>query len=217
MPRETFHNLVDEKRERVTRAAIAEFAAHDYPGANLDRIAGAASVPKGSLYHYFHDKEDCYRYAVVTALERAGALFERSLARRPPRDCFDLFRRALLFPAELRESDRDLAVIYVRAGFPTDHAPADAALPKIFELAHAFHERFLAWGVAERLIDPSISPEVAAFVVDAISTRFHSKLVLAGLDGASGRARRRRITAFANQLTELLRKALAPPIKKRGS
>jgi AcrR family transcriptional regulator len=208
MPRETFRNLPDEKRERVTRAAIAEFASHDYADANLDRIAGAASVPKGSLYQYFHDKEDCYRYTVATALERAAALFERSLARRRPRDCFDLFRRSLLFVADLRESERDLALIYARAGFLSD--PSGAALPKILELAGTFHERFLAWGIADGLIDPSVDPEAAAFLIDALSTRFHSRLLVGDPQHGLRAAHRRRINHFARNLTELLRKALAP-------
>jgi AcrR family transcriptional regulator len=210
MPRDTFHNLPDEKRERVIRAAIAEFASHDYADANLDRISGAASVPKGSLYQYFHDKDDCYRYTVATALERAAALFELSLSRRRPRDCFDLFRRSLLFVADLRDSERDLALIYARAGFLSEQGPAGAALPKILELAGTFHERFLAWGIADGLIDSSVDPEAAAFLVDALSTRFHSRLLLGDPQHGLRAANRRRINPFARNLTELLRKALAP-------
>jgi AcrR family transcriptional regulator len=208
MPKPTFDNLNDEKRERVTRAAIAEFARHDYPEANLDRIAGAASVPKGSLYQYFHDKEDCYDFVVRTGVERAAALFERSLDRRPPRDCFELFRRSLLFVLELRESERDLALLSARAGFFNERAAAAVSLPMIFQLAGTFDARLLDWGISEGLIDPEIDRRAASFLIDALSTRFHSKLLLGDPQHDLSSASRRTLDVFATRLTDLLRKAL---------
>lgn len=217
MPRQTFLNLAGEKRERINRAAIAEFAVRDYPEANLDRVAAAAGVPKGSLYQYFDDKEDCYRHAVRTGVARAAALFEESLRRRPPRDCFDLFRRALVFVVELRDREQDLALLYARAGFVTDHAPAEVSLPMMFEIAEVFHARLLDWGIAERRIDPSIDRKAAGFLIDALSTRFHSKLLLGDSQYGLAVASRRTLSRFASRLTELLRRSLEPPpTRKKG-
>jgi AcrR family transcriptional regulator len=211
MPKQTFLNLPDAKRERINKAAIAEFAVRDYPEASLDRIAAAAEVPKGSLYQYFDDKEDCYRHAVRTGVDRAAALFEESLRRRSPRDCWDLFRRALLFVVELRDHERELALLYARAGFVTDHAPAEISLPMMFELAGAFHARLLDWGIAEGRIDPSLDRKAAGFLIDALSTRFHSKLLLGDPQYGLAIASRRTLTGFASRLTELLRRSLEPP------
>lgn len=68
MPKPTFFNLPEAKRERIFQAALEEFAAHPYPQASLNRIVARAGIPKGSLYQYFSGKEDLFRYC----LERLG-------------------------------------------------------------------------------------------------------------------------------------------------
>lgn len=53
-------------KERIVRAATAEFAAHGVAGARVDRIATAAKANKRAIYDYFGDKSKLF--AVV--LER---------------------------------------------------------------------------------------------------------------------------------------------------
>lgn len=62
MPKETFFNLPEEKRQRILDLAIEEFAHHDYQNASISRIVAEASIAKGSFYQYFEDKADLYRY-----------------------------------------------------------------------------------------------------------------------------------------------------------
>lgn len=66
-------------------AAIAEFATHGFAGARMDRIARAAPVAKGLLFHHFGSKEGLYR----AVLERIYAMLrerqdEYRLADFPP-------------------------------------------------------------------------------------------------------------------------------------
>jgi AcrR family transcriptional regulator len=44
-------------RERILKAALAEFSAHGIAGARVDRIAEAAGCNKNLIYIYFEDKE----------------------------------------------------------------------------------------------------------------------------------------------------------------
>lgn len=48
-------------RQRLLRAAAAEFAAHGFAGANVDRIARAARVNKAMIYYHFGSKAALYR------------------------------------------------------------------------------------------------------------------------------------------------------------
>jgi len=48
-------------RTRIIAAAIAEFAAHGFAGARMDRIARAATTAKGLVFHHFGSKEGLYR------------------------------------------------------------------------------------------------------------------------------------------------------------
>ena len=62
MPKQTFFNLPEEKRERLIHAAIEEFAGNPFQKAVIDNITKKAGISKGSFYQYFENKEDIYRY-----------------------------------------------------------------------------------------------------------------------------------------------------------
>lgn len=62
MPKDTFYNLNPYKRDRITKAAVSEFATYTYNEAKLSRIIKAADIPRGSFYQYFEDKDDLYKY-----------------------------------------------------------------------------------------------------------------------------------------------------------
>lgn len=47
-------------RERIIRSAMREFNEYDYESASINRICTAGDISKGSIYHYFSDKEELY-------------------------------------------------------------------------------------------------------------------------------------------------------------
>jgi AcrR family transcriptional regulator len=62
MPRVTWDNLEERRRERVLHAAMAEFGRRGYSGGSLNVIAREAGVAKGSLFQYFEDKFDFFAH-----------------------------------------------------------------------------------------------------------------------------------------------------------
>lgn len=62
MPKDTFFNLAEEKRERIIDAAITEFSRNHYKKVTIDSIVNTAEIPKGSFYQYFYNKDDLYKY-----------------------------------------------------------------------------------------------------------------------------------------------------------
>lgn len=99
MPTSTFFNLPEEKRHRLTHAAMVEFSQKPYGEVPLSGIILAAGIPRGSFYQYFADKTDLFQYIlrvirtemedlIVESLERCGgdlmelplALFDRAAA-----------------------------------------------------------------------------------------------------------------------------------------
>ncbi|SHH33342.1 TetR/AcrR family transcriptional regulator [Clostridium grantii] len=62
MPKEIFFNLPDEKRENIEEAIITEFENYNYELASTNRIIVNCGISKGSLYQYFEDKKDMYKY-----------------------------------------------------------------------------------------------------------------------------------------------------------
>ena len=70
MPKPTWVNLDERRRERVLHAAMAEFGAHGYSAGSLNVIAREAGVAKGSLFQYFDDKFDFFAHvAEQTSVE----------------------------------------------------------------------------------------------------------------------------------------------------
>ncbi len=64
MPTKTFYNLKKAKQDRITNSAIDEFQDKIYEQVKLSEIIKKASIPRGSFYQYFKDKDDLYLYLI---------------------------------------------------------------------------------------------------------------------------------------------------------
>ncbi|MGI6143010.1 MAG: TetR/AcrR family transcriptional regulator [bacterium] len=80
MPKDTFHNLKEEKKQRILAAAIEEFSRRRFSDASINQIVKNAGISRGSFYQYFTNKEDLYLYMIneigkekVRVLDGAGA------------------------------------------------------------------------------------------------------------------------------------------------
>ncbi|MDP2858348.1 MAG: TetR/AcrR family transcriptional regulator [Bacillota bacterium] len=60
MPTERFCNLPEEKRERITRAALSEYVDKGIDGADVAGVVRRAGIPRGSFYQYFSDMDDLF-------------------------------------------------------------------------------------------------------------------------------------------------------------
>ncbi|MBD8067636.1 TetR family transcriptional regulator [Bacillus sp. PS06] len=88
MPKITFHNLPDDKKQKLIQAAKKEFSRVPFYEASISNIVKQAKIPRGSFYQYFEDKEDAYYFLIsefvfdlnnqfVTILKKhQGDLFE---------------------------------------------------------------------------------------------------------------------------------------------
>jgi AcrR family transcriptional regulator len=62
MPKPTFYNLNEQKREILIEAAKKEFSRVSLYDASISNILKSAGIPRGSFYQYFEDKEDAFFY-----------------------------------------------------------------------------------------------------------------------------------------------------------
>jgi TetR/AcrR family transcriptional regulator len=90
-------------RNRLFAAAAAEFAAHGFAGANVDRIARAAHVNKAMIYYHFRSKAALYR-VIVGDMFHAVATRVRTVAASDAsaRDKLTQFVEAIAIEAEAR-------------------------------------------------------------------------------------------------------------------
>lgn len=64
MPKQTFFNLPEEKREIILKAARQEFSRVLLNEASISNIIKIADIPRGSFYQYFEDKDDLFLFLV---------------------------------------------------------------------------------------------------------------------------------------------------------
>src|SRR5262245_21451484 len=90
-------------RARLVAAAAAEFAAHGFAGANVDRIARAARVNKAMIYYHFHSKAALYR-EILGDMFRAVCSRVRVVAdaKMPPEEKIRGFIEAIAAEARAR-------------------------------------------------------------------------------------------------------------------
>ena len=75
MPKETFFNLSDNKRNLIILAAVEEFSRSNYNTASINQICKKSNIAKGSFYQYFTDKLDLYVYIMTLAIEEKIKFF----------------------------------------------------------------------------------------------------------------------------------------------
>lgn len=94
MPKDTFYNLSDAKKQRIFDAAVQEFSTRRFSEASINQIVKAAGIPRGSFYQYFSDKEDIFRY-----------MFEEIVREK----------REIILCADVLDSDADVFEICIQA------------------------------------------------------------------------------------------------------
>lgn len=64
MPKETFLNLKEDKRQQITKAFLKEFTMNSYDNASITTVVKVLGIAKGSIYQYFDDKLDLFIYLI---------------------------------------------------------------------------------------------------------------------------------------------------------
>ena len=60
MPKKTFYNLPEEKRNKIIEAAKEEFSRVPIHEASIKNIVENSGIARGSFYQYFDSKEDLF-------------------------------------------------------------------------------------------------------------------------------------------------------------
>jgi len=59
-----------QRQEQILGAAFEEFATHGYAATRLDDVAQRAGIAKGTIYLYFKDKQQLFRAAVRSLIQK---------------------------------------------------------------------------------------------------------------------------------------------------
>lgn len=148
----------EQTRQRIVRAAAAEFAEHGYDGTSLHRIVRSAGVTMGALTFHFPSKS-----ALADAVQEAGTTATREvmLDTAPAPGLQGVLDEVLTLADALRTTHSIRAAARLtREGHAADHGWYDSWAPGLREAL----ER--AW--REERLDGGLTPRAAAFLLSHI-------------------------------------------------
>ena len=168
MPKDTFFNLPDEKRQRVIEAAIDEFAKRSFHDARVTAIAEKAGIPVGSFYQYFEDKKDLFKYIIkLIADEKIAYINQDMIANMQRYGFFQLLRETyasgFLFAKERPQ------LVAIGLSLWNDKALSHEVYGDYIETSVGFFQRIIAKGIADGELDPSIDPAFVARLLTALT------------------------------------------------
>ncbi|MCS7039370.1 MAG: TetR/AcrR family transcriptional regulator, partial [Anaerolineae bacterium] len=170
MPKPTFFNLPEEKREAICRVALEEFAAHPYGQVSINRIVARAGIAKGSFYQYFDSKKDLLFYL----LDRAGQAKMDYLApiiqNIENHDFFTLIRELYIKGIEFAKSHPEYTEIGKRLlenrNTPIYHEIVKKNIPQAYE----FFENLLRHAINRGEVRADIDIKLLAYLIASVNT-----------------------------------------------
>lgn len=167
MPKPTFHNLPDEKRQTILDIAIDEFASKDFSAVSINHIVARTGIAKGSFYQYFEDKRDLYLYLMELAAQEKQEFLRSHPPPDPNMGLFVYLRWLFKAGVQFQLSNPKLAMVVYRALY-TDMPFRDAVLMQFKNQAKGYYQQLLQLGIQQGDIDPEIDLEVATFFLDTL-------------------------------------------------
>ena len=165
MPKQTFLNLPEEKRNHIVNIAIDEFMEYGLENASTNRIVEKSGISKGSFYQYFDDKQDVFMYLVSMLEDEKMEYFKD---KKPPSmnmDAFEYYRWMVKTGMAFNSTNPKLAqaISRVLLGERLFYSKyfADAR-----EKTKAFFENMIESAIERGEIDPSIDVELAVMVME---------------------------------------------------
>lgn len=180
MPKETFHNLPDDKRRLVEKAAISEFAKFGYDKASITRIVDKCGIAKGSFYQYFDDKKDLYFYLVTRVAEEKVKVLAPIMDKRDQYDFFELIRKLFLEGLKFSANNPEITLmgdwLFKNTGHPIYKEMVSVGLQNAQDIYTGLLEEAIANGEVRKDIDLGfISHSISALSVTAVEYYFETE------------------------------------------
>ncbi|HHV94032.1 MAG TPA: TetR/AcrR family transcriptional regulator [Firmicutes bacterium] len=168
MPKDTFFNLPEEKRQKIIDAAIDEFGQRSFYDARITAVVEAAGIAKGSFYQYFEDKMDLFKYIVGLIAEKKMAYLNKNMMlRMEDYSFFQLLRE--LFLSGFRFAKENPRLVLIGLQLLNNPELFYQVIGAQQDLAVQFYEKLLEKGMADGDLDPKIDVKIAARILTGMT------------------------------------------------
>ncbi|RMG94039.1 MAG: TetR/AcrR family transcriptional regulator [Chloroflexi bacterium] len=170
MPKETFFNLPEEKRQQILNVAIDEFATNTYAQASVNRIVEKAGIAKGSFYQYFKSKKDLFLYLMQVIGEEKMTYLAPTLQNIHQYDFFtclrEIYAAGIRFATQYPKYAEIGKKLLASKDTPIFEELVDQNLP----VASQLFQELLHQAIQRGEIRPDIDINLIAYLIASINT-----------------------------------------------
>lgn len=165
MPYKTFFNLSTKKQERIMKAATREFGKRGFQKASIAMIADRAQVAKGSMYQYFENKRELYRYIFDFAVEKKLNYIAKILVRTSDDSFIEVLRKMFIGAFKYARNNPELYQIYHNMIINNSGEIKKRKRIKIIEKGSKHYQNLIKKGIKRGELRNDLSIEIAGFIV----------------------------------------------------
>ena len=170
MPKQTFFNLPEERRNRIIETAINEFSQNSFINASISKIAENANVAKGSMYQYFENKKDLYKYVLeISALKKQEYLMD-CLHNLEHLYFIDIIKELYVKGLEFASDNPKLAGIANNFMKESDIKFKEEIMGMGIKKSNQFFEILIEKAKEKGEINPQIDTKVGAYIITSLNT-----------------------------------------------
>lgn len=169
MPKETFLNLPEIKRNKIIDAALREFEKYGFDAASINRIVDGSGIAKGSFYQYFEQKKDLFKYVISLTVEKKIEFITPVMMNPDRHDFFTLMRE--LFESGLRFAAANPRLVRIGNRFMSDksHPVYTEVLQENIGKSYDIYKMLLEKAIVRGEVRGGIDTALVAYLLSALS------------------------------------------------
>lgn len=172
MPSDRFMRLSSMKQQRILNAAIDEFSERAFADVNLANIVRNAGIARGSLYQYFANKEDLYRYVLEEIARRKMKFLNPLLFQNDNLSFLQLFRELFLSGIQFAQTEPRLTKIgqiLMREKGPLYQEMIAKGREQAYQLYEAYIRRDQSKGLIRKEFDSSLLARMITQLINNVT------------------------------------------------
>ncbi|MCP3952995.1 MAG: TetR family transcriptional regulator [Desulfobacterales bacterium] len=213
--RQTFLNLPETKRRRITEVAVNEFATRGYAGASINRMVDRLQIAKGSVFQYFGDKRGLFTYVFNGAMTMVKDYLRDVRDTTVEEDIFARLDRTMAAGIAFINDHPRVYALYLRIQFDQTTPYRDDILSSLRKYSLAYLRSLLQEARDNGEIRTDLDLDQAAFLLDAVMDRFLQSLSMEHFDAGLGlyQLDRGQAEKWARELVAVTRNGIAGDVK----
>ncbi|MES0341220.1 MAG: TetR/AcrR family transcriptional regulator [Candidatus Humimicrobiaceae bacterium] len=169
MPKETFQNLPEEKRQLIEKEAIREFAAFGYDKASINRIVENSHIAKGSFYQYFDDKKDLFLYLIARVNEKKLEYISPVFQNPEQFDFFTLIRELFISGLKFAANNPEITLMGNWLFKSKDHPIYNEVVSVGLQNAQNVYTDLLKLAISRNEIRDDIDLDFVSYTISAMN------------------------------------------------